>query len=318
MSDEAPESKSSNKSPAKRKKYVKHPMISRVRVKLPTPASLAELGLPDSRILGPPRFQKHEGPLIKEPHIHDVLFGRGPTFMTHQANVRYRRIIWENRKTYALLDRYVAHHLQQLPWILPDLAHTTMSRHSGDKKSFATDIINTIRNMDPPGRFLEYIEDSEGWRVAPMDRVVTKTLAALRDLRQNGCPKAASVNEDATQKSEAKLLSREELVSSDGTTPAKEALTNADRPTEPYPKHEMISKIKIKLPSDTELIEYGLPCADDVGPPRLQSQEGPRILEPHSHDVLFGRGPGPCSHPGNLRYRRLVWANKETYAAMKE
>jgi hypothetical protein len=196
--------------------------------------------------------------------------------------------------------------------------------------------------MDPPGRFLQYSEASGGWRVAPSDRVVTKTLAALRELRGNDCPRPTIADkEDVTQSSPAghqdashptlsdknkKGLSPKELVIPDWAKPGRDAAVESEPPSEPppadelppkkYPKHAMISKVKLKLPSDEELKAFGLSNASDIGPPRLQSQEGPRVREPHPHDVLFGRGQVKCSHIGNIRYRRLVWANKGTYTSM--
>jgi hypothetical protein len=41
--------------------------------------------------------------------------------------------------------------------------------------------MNTIRNLDPPGRFLEFNADTEVFEVAPMPRIINKILQALRE-----------------------------------------------------------------------------------------------------------------------------------------
>lgn len=85
----------------------KYPMGSAIGIKLPNRDALRSLNLPDPNIPGPPRLPSEEGPVIASPHIHDVLFGRGPACSAHPANRRFRRIIWENREEYACMPRYV-------------------------------------------------------------------------------------------------------------------------------------------------------------------------------------------------------------------
>jgi hypothetical protein len=54
------------------------------------------------------------------------------------------------------------------------------------KGEFASDLINSIRNLDPPGRFLEYNAETKAYDFAPMFRVLNKTLQALRETRWGG------------------------------------------------------------------------------------------------------------------------------------
>jgi hypothetical protein len=81
--------------------------LSNTRVRLPSKASLAKAGLPEMHVPGPRRTKEQEGPVIKEPHVHDVLFGRGPNFCTHLGNIRYRKIVWENKEMYSNMRRCV-------------------------------------------------------------------------------------------------------------------------------------------------------------------------------------------------------------------
>jgi hypothetical protein len=98
---------------------------------------------------------------------------------------------------------------------------------------------------------------------------------------------------------------------------APEAEVSSEGRRKVYAKHPLVSAVEVKQPSQAEFARIGLPRST-IGPPRLASQEGPVVKEPHMHDVLLGRGPQLCTHPGNLRYRRLVWENKGTYADMSK
>jgi hypothetical protein len=88
----------------KRKTYSKHPLVAAVEVKQPSQAAFAQIGLPLS-IVGPPRLPSQEGRIVKEPHMHDVLLGRGPQLQFHPGNLRYRRLVWENKEIYSGLNK---------------------------------------------------------------------------------------------------------------------------------------------------------------------------------------------------------------------
>jgi hypothetical protein len=49
--------------------------------------------------------------------------------------------------------------------------------------------------------------------------------------------------------------------------------------------------------------------------PRTLEQSGPRPLQPHPNDVVFGRGNNIANHPGNLLFREFVLQEKDTYGA---
>jgi hypothetical protein len=163
---------------------------------------------------------------------------------------------------------------------------------------FATDIVNTIRNMDPPGRFLELDEEKDRWKDASLERVINVTCQALLS---NGS------DVELTHAYDSGL---------DVNTPwALEVVARADRPPADS-KYPMISPAGIRLPNQEALQSLCLPDPSVPGPPRLPCEEGPVILTPHIHDVLFGRGPGLGAHQANTRYRRIIWENREQYAGM--
>lgn len=61
-------------------------------------------------------------------------------------------------------------------------------------------------------------------------------------------------------------------------------------------------------------------CSDvQSGAPRTgaskteQKEEVVRQCDVTVHDVLLGRGRGPNMHPGNQRYREIIYANRENY-----
>lgn len=69
---------------------------------------------------------------IEEPNENDVLCGRGGRINSHEGNIRFRDIIHANKKEY--------------------LAPTTKKL---EKAHIAKRIVDEIRHMNPPGRFLK-------------------------------------------------------------------------------------------------------------------------------------------------------------------
>lgn len=47
------------------------------------------------------------------------------------------------------------------------------------------DLVNTIRNLNPPGRYLEFDEALDGYAEPPMRRILDKTLQALRENKRS-------------------------------------------------------------------------------------------------------------------------------------
>lgn len=93
-----------------------------------------------------------------QPHSHDILFGRGLGVGKHLGNMYYRQLVAPEKPRYK----------------------EAVSRKEG--RQVASYIINAIRRLDPPGRFL--VPDSPNqmtWFVAKENRVMLKTCQALRE-----------------------------------------------------------------------------------------------------------------------------------------
>lgn len=99
---------------------------------------------------------------ISEPNENDVLCGRGGRINSHSGNVQFRNTIHSKKEVY--------------------LAPTTMKL---DKAHIASRIVNDIRSMDPPGRFLKE-EKAPGsaigvWYDIGDQKAIKKTGQALRE-----------------------------------------------------------------------------------------------------------------------------------------
>lgn len=96
-----------------------------------------------------------------QPHSHDILFGRGLGVGNHLGNMYYRQLVVPEKPRYK----------------------EAASRKEG--RQVASYIINAIRRLDPPGRFL--VPDSPNqmtWFVARENRVMLKTCQALRETHE--------------------------------------------------------------------------------------------------------------------------------------
>jgi len=100
-----------------------------------------------------------DGGLISEPTSSDVLSGRGGKINSHEGNVRFRELIGEHKHEY--------------------LAGTTKKLA---KANIAAKIVETIRNLDPPGRFLKVADAKKGlWTEIGDEKARKKAGQALRE-----------------------------------------------------------------------------------------------------------------------------------------
>jgi hypothetical protein len=95
---------------------------------------------------------------IAEPNVNDVLCGRGGRINSHRGNVRFRDIINSKKSIY--------------------LAPTTKKL---EKAHIAAGIVNDIRSMDPPGRFLKEEKGTGMWYDIGDAKAIKKTGQALRE-----------------------------------------------------------------------------------------------------------------------------------------
>jgi hypothetical protein len=97
------------------------------------------------------------GPIV-DPNENDVLCGRGGRINSHAGNVQFRDVINSRKKEY--------------------LAPSTKKL---EKAHIAAAIVNDIRNMDPPGRFLKEDRDTGLWFDIGDAKAIKKTGQALRE-----------------------------------------------------------------------------------------------------------------------------------------
>jgi len=101
-----------------------------------------------------PCYQPMEG--IVSPHHNDVLCGRGVTTNRHPGNENFRGFVNRNKALYV----------------------TSTKRQ---KMTISRSIVEAVRNLDPPGRFLEKDVNTGLWSDIGDKKAVEKTSQALRD-----------------------------------------------------------------------------------------------------------------------------------------
>ena len=93
---------------------------------------------------------------IVNPSSNDVLFGKGHNIHNHSGNQQYRRIVDDKKRIYAMATKTV------------------------DKRTIANQVLQTIRRLNPPGRFLKKDQDGKYYEQDD-NMVVTKIKQALRE-----------------------------------------------------------------------------------------------------------------------------------------
>ena len=128
---------------------------------------------------------------IAEPNENDVLCGRGGRINAHEGNVQFRDIVNANKKEY--------------------LAKSTKKL---EKAHIAARIVEQIRSMDPPGRFLK--EDPDGmWFDIGDAKAIKKAGQALRedapDIRQelDGGSSGDEVTKAKTKKTKTPTVAKQ-------------------------------------------------------------------------------------------------------------
>jgi len=106
----------------------------------------------------PPVIKSEEGGQIQFPNKNDVLSGRGGRINNHEGNgnVYFRKLVAGVKVTY-------------------------ISKRKLDKAWIAADIVDQIRKLDPPGRFLKEDPGSGLWQEVGDERARRKTGQALRE-----------------------------------------------------------------------------------------------------------------------------------------
>ena len=92
---------------------------------------------------------------VIDPHNNDVLFGRGNNVNRHLGNLNFRKLCRENKAHYAMCSKL-------------------------EKKAVSVKIVNTVKKLDPPGRFLRRNKEGK-WVDVGDQEAREKTSQALRD-----------------------------------------------------------------------------------------------------------------------------------------
>eukprot|EP00339_Tiarina_fusa_P013233 CAMPEP_0117068934 /NCGR_PEP_ID=MMETSP0472-20121206/48319_1 /TAXON_ID=693140 ORGANISM="Tiarina fusus, Strain LIS" /NCGR_SAMPLE_ID=MMETSP0472 /ASSEMBLY_ACC=CAM_ASM_000603 /LENGTH=706 /DNA_ID=CAMNT_0004791209 /DNA_START=33 /DNA_END=2153 /DNA_ORIENTATION=+ len=120
----------------------------------PSPVDYREMDLsPGNELLLADEQQTSD---IFEPHHNDVLCGRGVTTNRHPGNESFRRLVSLNKELYV----------------------TSTKRQ---KMSISRSIVEAVRTLDPPGRFLDKDPLTGRWFEVGHKKAVEKTSQALRD-----------------------------------------------------------------------------------------------------------------------------------------
>lgn len=119
---------------------------------------------------------------ILTPGNHDILSGRGQRAHNHSGNVIYRRFINEERRAY-------------------------VNGNPREKKFIITKLLQRIKNMSPPGRFLRGDPKTGFLEILPDDEARKKTAQALREnavnIRKTYVPGPSDLKASNTQESKA-------------------------------------------------------------------------------------------------------------------
>ena len=143
-------------------------------------------------------------PIIENPfgvHDHDVLCGRGAYVNGHTGNSRLRKLCSERKANF-------------------DAGNFT------DKRALATEVVQTIRSLNPPGRFLKKANTKDGktgdepavelidgvWEELNDEKAIHKACQVMRDMDRKDRAFRVERKEKRKAAKEAKALKRENAV----------------------------------------------------------------------------------------------------------
>ena len=131
----------------------------------------------------------NHGGIVLEPNKNDVLSGRGGRINAHPGNVQFRDLVKQYRGIY----------------LSPETKKL-------DKVKVATQLVDIVRNMDPPGRFLK--EDENGWVEIGDARARKNAGQAMREKDESSKQQANSLATDSTYNYIAASLSPQQHLES--------------------------------------------------------------------------------------------------------
>ena len=101
-------------------------------------------------------LSKEDQVIIIEPRDNDVLYGRGFAISNHPGNQRYRSLVCTLKSEYDIAPKVL-------------------------KGVYSNRIVQSVYNLDPPGRFLRMNRSSGLWEEVDEDNACDKARQALRD-----------------------------------------------------------------------------------------------------------------------------------------
>lgn len=180
-------------------------------------------------------------PIVENPfgvHDHDVLSGRGAFVNGHVGNANFRKLCLERKEQFD-------------------------AGNYSEKRNLATEVVNIIRNQDPPGRFLKHVKASEDtaaegeaiqWEELTDDRSIHKACQVMRDIarpdriggrksRKGAKKQEATVNEETVMEvKDSMTILAETTAEASAVEEAVAATEEAlDKALEAVPKKEDIT-----------------------------------------------------------------------------
>ena len=95
--------------------------------------------------------------VIKEPHDHDLICGRGGKVNAHLGNRRFRSWVNERKEAY------------------------TRAHAKGEKNAIAQSILQSLFSQNPPGRVLQFDDKTGIYKEVSVKKAMSKTTQALRE-----------------------------------------------------------------------------------------------------------------------------------------
>jgi len=220
--------------------------------------------------------------ITDDPNENEVLCGRGRHINNHAGNVQFRNMIHSKKKEYLLAP----------------------STKKLEKAHIAASIVNDIRTMHPPGRFLMEERGTGMWFAIGVAKAMKKTGHALREDAPD--VRAAIDGSSVSSGEEHTRIVR-------GSYPPVGG--REDPPSHPIvrPKNISTSKGRIVFPNAFTKSRSSQPATAAVATTAAADDEYSITDALGPYDIICGRGSVAYNNGGNRRFRVLIGSNVEKY-----
>jgi hypothetical protein len=221
------------------------------------------------------------GPIV-DPNVSDVLCGRGGRINSHTGNIHFREVIASLKKDY--------------------LAKTTKKL---EKAHIAAKIINDIRSLEPPGRFLKEDRETGLWFDIGDAKAIKKAGQALRedapDIRPAIDGDSSEDDKDSSGDDNKKSPEKKSEDSAKASTPTKKA----EKKSDPTPD------LQGDLKNSTASASSPIKCQSSPIAPR----QGQGFVSGRGAQHLPARN-GPRGQQGNGAYPAMTPRDYKAQVAM--